>query len=1156
MKTVIAALLVIGTILGSEGRHHGHTSSKGQACDRRPCEEWQVCVNHKNGFSCLCQEGYHGSKCDEDVDECMTGEHLCDEHATCQNTFGSYTCTCTEGFQGDGSYCREIVCQDIHGIKDGDVDVPRPAPAHSHATFTCHPGLHLVGQHIITCLPTGRWSAAPPRCETILCNPINPIPNGLVYLSHDTAYVGVQAAFRCNDGFHLIGPTQVTCQQNGQWSSTVPTCQVVTCPSPGLLANGDVQVVHPARVHSVATFKCNQGFDLVGLPVISCGEDGRWSGPPPVCTATLCRPLSAPVDGEMLPPEENIYGSMARFRCRPGFNMVGQGTITCLTSGKWSAPEPTCEDVNECLNNVNCEGKTQEECAILSRGGKGYNICSPEADCINTVGSYHCQCKDGYDGDGVHCADIDECAQQEYPCHNHATCINMPGGFSCTCVYDKDKGQGCLETPGYQESPDYGDHGHHGNGHHGNDHLHDDAGGHAPLPGDGADYSNLDAHGNGNGATGYGTGHHGNEIHAVRPLLKKRALKIPAKKSRMKREEGEENVDVNASENDVSDEENNNNEPADSSDVIHDSFHSQSGSQKPLQEGEDTRTQGESTVEPKKENGKPVGDKKKAISQIKERIQALKDRLQGESPPAEEPESDNDYNSPPAEVAEETGNGDYANEDAETQIEHQVKAEGGGQKGGWNDYLTHEEYYNADYADYEHVDDSDDSVGITVEQAGKAINVLSGATPKEGLHDVWGSAGSKREIPCVPKGVKGAPPDVPDPNYRWTYGKHREVSGHRYEIADTGELTISHLMANDSGTYHCHLKFKDGKGGGARTHRMDLKHRVQVGHLVKYGYSVKLSYTATSCAQSLHRESERISDVLNQMCEKHKCSVILDVLDMTLGTEISEMTTSIDPSENVFSRVLYCKAGYGLNYGAKAVKGLCDEDFMTIVAIIVCATAGLLVLAVCVPCILLRLIYKSAYDKATKKVLRCCDSLKTLLMMPFRKPKVNVKLEPAKEDTNVNDILSQYGSRTSLKRKQSKEGSRQSVKQASSRRLSELKGSGSVIRTERTASEKKVSIAPSGTPLPQQTQSTGVVPSLSVKRLASRHSSRALVTKRSSRSSRGSRMTLPPPPEDLASLVPSDSSLPPPPSPLRMASPTKLPPPGPPAPTYYTCWSY
>ncbi|KAI8497140.1 Sushi, von Willebrand factor type A, EGF and pentraxin [Branchiostoma belcheri] len=1092
MKTIIAALLVIGTILGSEGRHHGHTSSKGQACDRRPCEEWQVCVNHKNGFSCLCQEGYHGSKCDEDVDECMTGEHLCDEHATCQNTFGSYTCTCTEGFQGDGSYCREIVCQDIHGIKDGDVDVPRPAPAHSHATFTCHPGLHLVGQHIITCLPTGRWSAAPPRCETILCNPINPIPNGLVYLSHDTAYVGVQAAFRCNDGFHLIGPTQVTCQQNGQWSSTVPTCQVVTCPSPGLLANGDVQVVHPARVHSVAAFKCNQGFDLVGLPVISCGEDGRWSGPPPVCTATLCRPLSAPVDGEMLPPEENIYGSMARFRCRPGFNMVGQGTITCLTSGKWSAPEPTCEDVNECLNNVNCEGKTQEECAILSRGGKGYNICSPEADCINTVGSYHCQCKDGYAGDGVHCADIDECAQQEYPCHNHATCINMPGGFSCTCVYDKDKGQGCLETPGYQESPDYGDHGHHGNGHHGNDHLHDDAGGHAPLPGDGADYSNLDAHGNEN-AVNYGTGHNGNEIHHVRPLLKKRALKIPAKKSRMKRE-------------------------------------------KPLQEGEDTRTQEESTVEPKKENGKPVGDKKKAISQIKERIQALKDRLQGDNRPAEEQESDNDYNSPPAEVAEETGNEDYANEDAETQIEHQVKAEGGGHKGGWNDYLTHEEYYNADYADYEHVDDSDDSVGITVEQAGKAINVLSGATPKEGLREVWGSAGSKREIPCVPKGVKGAPPDVPDPNYRWTYGKHREVSGHRYEIADTGELTISHLMANDSGTYHCHLKFKDGKGGGARTHRMDLKHRVQVGHLVKYGYSVKLSYTATSCAQSLHRESERISDVLNQMCEKHKCSVvnftmscshnhdiedlynlrysshllrityglfreedctvvhllqnkenaclltkILDVLDMTLGTEISEMTTSIDPSENVFSRVLYCKAGYGLNYGAKAVKGLCgacapqhyspawdwhchpcprgeyqpahgahscnrcppglknirvdrngtatglecyDEDFMTIVAIIVCATAGLLVLAVCVPCILLRLIYKSAYDKATKKVLRCCDGLKTLLTMPFRKPKVNVKLEPATEDTNVNDILSQYGSRTSLKRKQSKEGSK------------------------------------------------------------------------------------------------------------------------------------
>jgi len=35
-----------------------------------------------------------------------------------------------------------------------------------------------------------------------------------------------------------------------------------------------------------------------------------------------------------------------------------------------------------------------------------YNNCHPNANCTDTVGSYTCECKDGYTGDGVTCTSM------------------------------------------------------------------------------------------------------------------------------------------------------------------------------------------------------------------------------------------------------------------------------------------------------------------------------------------------------------------------------------------------------------------------------------------------------------------------------------------------------------------------------------------------------------------------------------------------------------------------------------------------------------------------------------------------------------------------------------------------------------------------------
>ena len=54
--------------------------------------------------------------------------------------------------------------------------------------------------------------------------------------------------------------------------------------------------------------------------------------------------------------------------------------------------------------------------------------------CVNTLGSYDCNCESGFERMFGICSDIDECKIPEKAdsCGN-GMCINIPGGFKCEC---------------------------------------------------------------------------------------------------------------------------------------------------------------------------------------------------------------------------------------------------------------------------------------------------------------------------------------------------------------------------------------------------------------------------------------------------------------------------------------------------------------------------------------------------------------------------------------------------------------------------------------------------------------------------------------------------------------------------------------------------
>lgn len=72
-------------------------------------------------------------------------------------------------------------------------------------------------------------------------------------------------------------------------------------------------------------------------------------------------------------------------------------------------------------------GSDINECELMP------NICEG-GECINTDGSFRCDCPEGYvlDESGKKCKDDNECVSNPTICGN-GTCTNVQGGFECRC---------------------------------------------------------------------------------------------------------------------------------------------------------------------------------------------------------------------------------------------------------------------------------------------------------------------------------------------------------------------------------------------------------------------------------------------------------------------------------------------------------------------------------------------------------------------------------------------------------------------------------------------------------------------------------------------------------------------------------------------------
>ncbi|KAM7342254.1 locomotion-related protein hikaru genki isoform 2-T5 [Cochliomyia hominivorax] len=100
-----------------------------------------------------------------------------------------------------------------------------------------------------------------------------------------------------------------------------------------------------------AMYRCPPGFRVDGIANATCLASGNWSSPPPTCQAVQCPRLILDDPHLSLVELNTSAWGRAVFKCQWGFKLTGPPGLECDPTGVWSGPVPRCREI-ECPTPV------------------------------------------------------------------------------------------------------------------------------------------------------------------------------------------------------------------------------------------------------------------------------------------------------------------------------------------------------------------------------------------------------------------------------------------------------------------------------------------------------------------------------------------------------------------------------------------------------------------------------------------------------------------------------------------------------------------------------------------------------------------------------------------------------------------------------------